>query len=147
MKTKVLFLLALAFTTITTTSFNQVQQEPWTDNQLLDPAALAKTLSDPKAKQPIIISVGPGAVIKNSLDIGPVKEKANLEKLRQQLLKMPKDAPIIIYCGCCPFVHCPNIRPAFNMLNELKFTNQKLLNLTHNIKVDWIDHNYPVEKN
>lgn len=79
--------------------------------------------------------------------MGPAKEKENLEKFRQQLIKLPKDAQIIIYCGCCPFEHCPNIRPAFSLLNEMKFTNQKLLNLTHNIKIDWIDHNYPVANN
>jgi hypothetical protein len=85
-------------------------------------------------------------MIKNSIDIGPAKEKANLEKFKKELGKLPKDASIVIYCGCCPFDHCPNIRPAFTLLNDMKFTNQKLLNIPHNIKVDWKDHNYPVEK-
>lgn len=120
--------------------------EPWTEKQLMEPAELAKEIIDPNAHKPFIFCVGPGAVIKNSIDIGPAKEKVNLDKLTQQLRKLPKDADIVIYCGCCPFDHCPNIRPAFTLLNEMKFTNQKLLNLPHNIKVDWIDHSYPVEK-
>jgi hypothetical protein len=122
------------------------QNEPWSQKQLLEPADLARTISDPSAKQPVIISIGPGAVIKNSIDIGPAKEKANLDKLKQELKKLPKDASIVIYCGCCPFEHCPNVRPAFTLLNEMKFTNHKLLNLEHNIKIDWISKNYPVMK-
>ncbi|PWT78189.1 MAG: hypothetical protein C5B59_02335 [Bacteroidetes bacterium] len=148
MKIKTLFLLAVSLATITIFSFKSSSyQEPWTEKQLMDPADLAKVINDQKAKQPFVFSVGPKAVIKNSIDIGPAKEKENLEKLRQQLSKLPKDAQVVIYCGCCPFEHCPNVRPAFTLLNEMKFTNQKLLNLTHNIKTDWIDHNYPVAKN
>jgi len=148
MKIKIFFFLGLAIAIVTISSFIRTSnQEPWTEKQLLDPAELAKTITDGKAKQPLIFSVGPGALIKNSIDIGPVKEKENLEKLKQQLAKLPKDAQVVIYCGCCPFEHCPNIRPAFNLLNEMKFTNQKLLNLPHNIKIDWINHDYPVVKN
>jgi len=121
-------------------------QEPWSAKQLMEPADLAKTMADPKAHQPYIFCIGPGAMIKNSIDIGPGKEKANLEKFKQQLSKLPKDANIVIYCGCCPFDHCPNIRPAFSLLNDMKFTNHKLLDIPHNIKVDWKDHNYPVQK-
>src|SRR5215831_4602789 len=126
-------------------SFDNPRQakEPWTADQLLAPADLAKTINDPKAKQPVIFSIGPGALIKGSTDIGPAKEKENLDKLRKLLGKLPKDAHIVIYCGCCPFEHCPNVRPAFNLLNEMKFTNHQLLNLEHNIKIDWLDKKYP----
>jgi len=113
---------------------------------LLSPADLSKTLEDPNAKKPLIFCVGPGAVIKGSIDIGPTRDSAHLNKLRQQLSQTPKDAPIVIYCGCCPFVHCPNIRPAFSLLNEMKFTHPLLLNLEHNIKTDWIDKGYPQAK-
>jgi len=128
-------------------SFKNLQkEEPWSQNQLLPAADLARIINDPKATQPIIFSVGPGAIVKNSIDIGPAENKQNLSKLKQQLSNLPKDANIVIYCGCCPFVHCPNIRPAFTLLNEMKFTNQKLLNIEHNIKVDWISKGYPVNK-
>jgi hypothetical protein len=127
------------------TSFKQIQnEEPWSPKQLLDPADLAKTLNDSKAKQPIVYSIGPVATIKGSVDIGPAQDKTNLDKLREQLSKLPKDADIVIYCGCCPFEHCPNIRPAFALLNKMKFTNQKLLSLQHNIKIDWINKGFPV---
>jgi thiosulfate/3-mercaptopyruvate sulfurtransferase len=118
--------------------------EPWKTTQLLSPADLAKTLSDPKAKQPIVFCIGPGAMIKGSVDIGPAKDSANLNLFKQKLSQIPKDTWIVIYCGCCPFEHCPNIRPAFALLNEMKFSNQKLLNLEHNLRVDWINKGYPV---
>ena len=117
--------------------------EPWTSQQLMAPADLAAIINDPNVKKPIIICVGPGALIKGSLDMGPAKEKENLEKLKQQLNKLPRDANVVIYCGCCPFEHCPNIRPAFSLLNEMKFTNAHLLNLEHNIKTDWVAKGYP----
>ncbi|HET7000710.1 MAG TPA: rhodanese-like domain-containing protein, partial [Puia sp.] len=100
-------------------------------------------MNDPRQKKPIIICVGPGALIKGSLDMGPAKEKENLEKLKQQLSKLPRDANVVIYCGCCPFDHCPNIRPAFTVINEMKFSNAHLLNLEHNLKTDWIAKGYP----
>lgn len=146
-KTKYSFFVALVLLvpSLIFISFKQQKQvEPWTQDQLLEPSELAKTLNDNKTVQLYIYSIGPAATIKNSIDIGPVQDKDNLNKLKQQLSKLPKDADIVIYCGCCPFVHCPNIRPAFTLLNEMKFTNQKLLNLQHNIKVDWIDKGYPV---
>lgn len=117
--------------------------EPWTKQQLMEPATLANILNHPKEAQPLIYCVGPMAVIKNSIFTGPASEKDNLDKLKEKLSKVPKDANIVIYCGCCPFSRCPNIRPAFRLLNEMGFKNQKLLNIPHNIKVDWIDHGYP----
>ena len=145
MKTRISFIIL--FTLIT--SFAALSQastgEPWTQSQLLEPADLASTINNPKAEQPLIFCIGPQAVIKGSIYIGPTGRPANLEKLKQELEKTPKDKDIVIYCGCCPFKNCPNIRPAFNLLNEMGFKNQKLLDLKRNVKVDWIDKAYPVE--
>jgi thiosulfate/3-mercaptopyruvate sulfurtransferase len=125
-------------------SKRMIAVEPWTPAQLESPEDLANIIKDPKAKQPIIFCIGPGAVIKGSNDIGPARDSLNLVKFKQQLIHLPKDAEIIIYCGCCPFEHCPNIRPAFALLNQMAFTRQKLLNIEHNVKIDWINKGYPV---
>lgn len=122
----------------------QTSQDPWIQSQLMEPADLAAMLKDPKAKMPVILCIGPANYIKGAINIGPAKEEANLDKMREYLAKLPKDTSIVIYCGCCPFKPCPNVRPAFRLLNEMKFTNQKLLNLPHNFKTDWIDKGYPV---
>lgn len=117
----------------------------WTSNQLIEPFDLASTLKTGK-KIPVIFSVGPAATIPHSIEIGMVKDKGNLDKLKEKLNKLPKQTKIIVYCGCCPFEHCPNVRPAIEVLKEMKFTNYFLLNLPNNIKKDWIDKGYPTAK-
>jgi hypothetical protein len=118
---------------------------PWTAKQLKDPAALAAAITDPKAAKPVVFNIGPVRQIKGAVAIGPASKPDNLEKLRQQLAKLPKDKEIIIYCGCCPFSRCPNVRPAFELLQKLKFKNAKLLNLPSSLNDDWISKGYPLE--
>lgn len=120
----------------------QTNPENWTSDQLIEPAALAQTLNSHK-NIPLIYCVGPGVVIPHSIDIGMTKNEGNLQKLKDSLSKVPRDANIVIYCGCCPFEHCPNVRPAITLLKDMKFTNYHLLNLPHNIKTDWIAKGYP----
>ena len=142
---KIIGILAIVFIAIAFHSaYSQKSNEPWTKQQLMEPADLAKILNNQKAAQPVVFCIGPQAVIKNSIYIGSTRDKNNLNTLKQKLEKLPKNSNIIIYCGCCPFDRCPNIRPAFDLLNEMQFKNQKLLNLTRNIKVDWIDKGYPI---
>ncbi len=119
--------------------------EPWTDKDLKDPAALAATLADPKAPQPIIYNIGPVQQIKGAIAIGPASVDENLDKLKQALAKVPKDKEVIIYCGCCPFRRCPNVRPAFGLLKKLKFTKAKVLNIPTSLEEDWISKGYPTE--
>jgi hypothetical protein len=149
MKTKILIILFFAIT-ISGFSFGKISSpgnsDPWTPQQLLAPADLAKVLNNPKAPQPIIFSIGMQAIVKGSIDIGPVMMSENLNKLKQKLNKLPKNALVVVYCGCCPFSRCPNVRPAMQLLKDMQFTNYKLLNLPDNIKVDWIDKNYPISE-
>ena len=149
MRTRILLVSLLAIVTLTLTvhSFsNQGENEPWSEKQLMNTADLAKIVSDSSAKKPYIYSIGPAGMILYSTATGDAKETENLERLKVQLSKLPKDADIVIYCGCCPFDKCPNIRPAFKLLNEMKFTNHKLLNISQNLKVDWIDKGYPMNE-
>ena len=147
MKTKILIFL---FFTIATSVFatnefsSQAQNDPWSRQQLLDPAVLAKILNNPNAPQPLVFSIGMQAIIKGSIDIGPTMRAENLNTLKEKLNKLPKNSQIIIYCGCCPFSRCPNIRPAMALLKSMHFSNYKLLNLPQNVKVDWIDKGYPM---
>ncbi len=117
--------------------------EPWSPEQLLEPADLAATILGADTKKPLIISIGPAATIKTSVGVGPAGEAENIAKLEKLLSKEPKDRAIVIYCGCCPFNKCPNVRPAFTKLNEMGFTNHKLLNIPKNLKTDWLDKGYP----
>ena len=119
--------------------------EPWTSKDLLEPEALAGMLSNTKGQKPVIFNIGPLANIKGAINIGSMTSKANLDKLGKALAGVPKDKMVVIYCGCCPFRNCPNIRPAFNLLKERGYTKPKLLNLKQNLKVDWTDYGYPME--
>jgi rhodanese-related sulfurtransferase len=146
MKKIIIILFAIFAFYLTGCGNSDTGSEPWTKDQLMEPSKLAQILSDPAAKVPAILDIGPFGGIKNSIRIGPAREKANVEKLRQFLNNQPKDADIVIYCGCCPFADCPNIRPAFSVLKEMGFTNGKLLNLPRNLKTDWGDKGYPMAR-
>jgi len=145
-KINLLAFLAIVVIAITFQITNAKAGEPWQPNQLMEPAELNKIINNPKAPKTYIYSIGYQAVIKNSIDIGAGNKIENQKKLKEQLKKLPKDANIVIYCGCCPFSRCPNVRPVFLMLSEMGFKNHKLLNLPQNIKVDWIDKGYAIKK-
>ena len=67
------------------TGFRSAAQNPpnWTANQLIEPSELANNLKSNK-NLPIIFSVGPGALIPNSIDLGPAKDEDNLKKLKEK---------------------------------------------------------------
>jgi hypothetical protein len=140
-----IFLISLLFICFSRVSAQQ-GKEVWTSNQLLEPATLASSITKGETKNLLIVSVGPDATIKGSVEMGPAHEAANLKKLESYLKNVSKDKEVIIYCGCCPFERCPNIRPAFKLLKEMGFKDAKLLNLPKNIKTDWLDKNYPVNE-
>ena len=118
----------------------------WTKDQLIEPSELSAIIKSHK-NLPLIFSVGRGAIIPSSKDIGMVRDSENLQKLKEQLAGLSKDTAIVIYCGCCPFEHCPNVRPAIQLVKDMGFTNYKLLDLPHNVKTDWIDKGYPARSN
>jgi thiosulfate/3-mercaptopyruvate sulfurtransferase len=146
MKKYITSAMILALFAITFLSFPSLGQgtDPWTSRDLLSPDVLANMLNDTKGTKPVIFNIGPLADIKGAVNIGSTNSKANLDKLKKALAKVPKDKMVVIYCGCCPFRNCPNIRPAFSLLKEQGFKNPKLLNLKQNLKVDWTDYGYPM---
>jgi thiosulfate/3-mercaptopyruvate sulfurtransferase len=149
MKTKLTLISAIVIGLIAFAlqSFSiKTTDEPWKKEQLMEPSELAAIINKPNAKKPIIYSVGPGADIKGSIEMGAAQEKENFDKFKAALNKLDKNTEIVLLCGCCPFEHCPNIRPAFKLLNEMNFSNHKLLNLPHNLKVDWIDKGFPMNQ-
>ena len=136
------FFAGIFFLSLTLTAQNPPN---WASNQLMEPSALAQILRD-KSPLPVIFNVGLDPVIPHSVNIGTASKKENLNKFRKELTTLPKDTKIVIYCGCCPFEHCPNVRPAIDVLKEMKFTNWQLLDLPNNIRADWINKGYPVVK-
>jgi len=53
---------------------------------------------------------------------------------------------IVLYCGCCPWNHCPNVKPAYDALQAMGFRNLKVLYIANNFGADWVDKGYPTAK-
>jgi len=144
----VLFCISAASLSFAQTTLNTNQtldkKDNWTQKDLIEPSALAAIMANPKANQPKIFNIGVVENIKGAINLGGVSEKENLGKFKTALSKLPKNTFLVVYCGCCPFERCPNIRPAVNLIKTMGFTNGKLLNLPTNLKQNWIDKGYPI---
>jgi thiosulfate/3-mercaptopyruvate sulfurtransferase len=118
---------------------------------LIQPADLAASLKSGSAQKPLILHVGfrklyAQAHIPASEFVGAASDEAGLQLLRSRVAKLPKDSPIIIYCGCCPWDHCPNMAAAYDALHALGFTRVKALYVAENFGTDWVDKGYPIAK-
>lgn len=145
--------IAMAFS-IHNNPFQQ-ESEPWSESQLMEPVKLAQMLNDPSEQgNQLILAVNPDGMyglpyeggIKEARWFGPTEKEKYLKDLKEFLQQLDQDENIVIYCGCCPFDKCPNIRPAFSLLNSMGFTKHKLLNMPKNIKENWIDKGYPMKE-
>jgi thiosulfate/3-mercaptopyruvate sulfurtransferase len=128
------------------------QPAPWTPAQSVDAAALAKELADSKAANPPkIVCVGfhtlyHGAHIVGASFHGPASTPQGLDDLKNWAKPLPRSADVVLYCGCCPLAHCPNVRPAFIALCDMGFTHLRVLILPHDFATDWVGPGYPVAK-
>lgn len=118
-------------------------------SMLVEPADLAKEIAG--SNKPIIVCVGPhvlfeGAHIPGAIFHGAASTTEGLDDLKKWAKGEPKDANIVLYCGCCPLTECPNARPALMALRQMGFTKVRGLKLPTDFKTDWIDKGYPVEK-
>jgi len=115
--------------------------------RLIQASELAQKMKS--AQKPVILYVGPKSFyaqshISGAEYIGPAAKPEGLEKLRARAASLPKDAEVVIYCGCCPWDHCPNIHPAYAELKKAGFTKARVLYLATSFGVDWKDKGLPV---
>ena len=118
---------------------------------LMQPAELAASLKSPSKPKPMLLHVGFHVLytqvhIPGSEYVGPASDEAGLQLLRNRVAKLPRDTPIVIYCGCCPWSDCPNIAAAYDALHALGFTRVKALYIADNLGTDWVNKGYPVAK-
>ena len=116
---------------------------------LMQPEQLVKALQG--SAKPMVLYVGPKflyaqAHVKGAEFVGPAGSADSMENLRKRVGAVKKDAAIVLYCGCCPWDHCPNIRPAYSELKKLGYTNVKALYLPRSFGEDWAAKGYPVDK-
>jgi len=83
------------------------------------------------------------AHIPGSVYVGPTSMPAGLQALRDHVTPLPRDAAIVIYCGCCPWDRCPNIAAAYAALLELGFSHVQALYIADNFGTDWVDQGFP----
>ena len=75
---------------------------------------------------------------------GPARSPEGIAEHRKCVEKVPHSKEIVIYCGCCPWEECPNVRPAFAELKRLGFKNLRVLDIPQNFGEDWVKKGYPV---
>jgi thiosulfate/3-mercaptopyruvate sulfurtransferase len=117
----------------------------------IQPEDLVQAIKSGGAQKPMVLYVGPKAFYlqahsPGAENIGPVGKPEGIEKLRARAASLSKDGPVVIYCGCCPWDHCPNIRPAFAELRKMGFTRVRVLYLTNSFGVNWAEKGFPVAK-
>lgn len=142
-------LLAAAIFT-TGLSADDAPANPWSKSELMEPAALAKVLQSSDAQPTIFCVTFPFLYrqrhVLHAKYAGPGNKPEGLTALKEAVQSLPKDAEIVIYCGCCPMVKCPNIRPAYELLKQLGFNHVRVLDIPANFHTDWSSKGYPVEE-
>jgi thiosulfate/3-mercaptopyruvate sulfurtransferase len=116
---------------------------------LVQPNELAAEIAA-KAPQLAIFQVGPnvlyrGKHVPGAVYAGPASRAEGLELLKAAVDKLPRDSEIVVYCGCCPWSNCPNVKPAMALLKDMGFTHAKAIYLETGFAKDWTEKGYPVE--
>jgi thiosulfate/3-mercaptopyruvate sulfurtransferase len=125
--------------------------DPWIPGQTVQPAELAKELQQEKDPYPTVIYVGvkalyEGAHIPGAVFYGPGSTEPGLAELKKFAQTLPKNADLVLYCGCCPLEKCPNLRPAFTALKAAGFARLRVLLLPTSFNADWVEKGFPVHR-
>jgi len=142
--------VALAIMAGSQGTYARKSHDPWQASQVIKPAVLAKLLSASGAQKLLILHVGFPLFYRNghvpgSITVGPTSKPEGIQALEKTLQHLPHDRRIILYCGCCPWTKCPNIRPAFRTVEKLGFKNVRVLSLQRSFQQDWIEKSYPTQ--
>ena len=119
------------------------------DLALVQPKEVAEQVAA-KGAHPAIFQVGPLMLyrakrIPGAVYAGTASKPEGLEALKQAAGKLPRDREIVLYCGCCPWNNCPNVKPAVEALRGMGFTHVKAMYVETNFATDWTQKGYPVE--
>jgi thiosulfate/3-mercaptopyruvate sulfurtransferase len=120
-------------------------------SQLVQPAELAGELASANDARPTIVYVGfrtlfAGGHIPGATFHGSASTQQGLAHIKKWAASLPRTTNLVVYCGCCPFERCPNIRPAFALFQHMGFTHLRVLELPTSFAADWAGKNYPIEK-
>ena len=149
-----IFLFAIAvgsFPVSTAGGDDKKSADPWPSSQTLDPAQLAKMLTDKYLSVPTVVFVGfrslyVGGHVPGAAFHGTASNEQGLAELRAWAATVPRSTDLVIYCGCCPFDKCPNIRPAYAAMSSMGFKKLRVLTIPTSFAVDWAGKGYPMQK-
>ena len=136
----------LFITTIVLLFASAVTAQIWKKEQLMPTADLAAKLNGNVSDKPIVFNVGPMENIKTAKFVGRGTSVTSIDKMKSELSMENKSKTVVIYCGCCSFSSCPNIKPSFDALVAAGFKNTKVLEIPEGIKPDWVAKGYPMEE-
>jgi thiosulfate/3-mercaptopyruvate sulfurtransferase len=124
--------------------------DPWSAAQTVQAAEFAHELEE-KSAPPTVVYVGfhtlfAGGHIPGATFHGSASTEQGLAELKKWADTLPRTTNLVIYCGCCPFEKCPNIRPAYIALNEMGFKKLRVLILPTSFVKDWAEKGYPIQK-
>ena len=122
---------------------------PVTLSDLITAPQLNSQLPAVKSGKIMLIQVGFHTMYKmghipGSQYSGAASNAEGLAGLKKLVAKLPRNQEIVIYCGCCPWDDCPNIRPAFRALKEMGFSNLKVLDIPERLGTDWTAKGFPI---
>ena len=126
--------------------------DPWTNAQVLHGPELVREHGSAKGgSAPTIVYVGfrtlfEGGHIPAASFHGTASKEEGLAELKKWLATLPRSTNLVIYCGCCPFNRCPNIRPAYTTLHDMGFTHVRVLVLPTSFAADWVEKGFPMQK-
>lgn len=120
---------------------------PIPETSLIHPKELAKLLAGPATARPVLLHVGfevlyRGGHIPGSSFVGTASRPEGLQALRTATRKLPLAKPVVLYCGCCPWGDCPNMRPAYAAVASTG-RKVKILYIAQNLQKDWVDVGLP----
>jgi len=121
------------------------QAPTWKKEQLMSTIDLSTKIKTNAKDKPLIFNVGPMENIKGAIAIGAATNTTFGSKISSYLTMESKTKQIVVYCGCCSYASCPNIKPAYDYLIAQGFKNTKVLELPDGIKPDWVAKGYPTE--
>jgi thiosulfate/3-mercaptopyruvate sulfurtransferase len=128
-------------------------EDPWHKAQVLQPADFAGELGNAKGESAptIVVYVGfrtlfEGVHVSGASFHGTASTEKGLAELKKWIVTLPRTTNLVIYCGCCPFDRCPNIRPACTALQDMGFTHVRVPVLPTSFAVDWVEKGYPMQK-
>ncbi len=109
---------------------------------LIQPAELNSLIQKNALGQTLLLSTGPHMLYAQAHIPGAEFIGNNPDAIKARVASLKKSQPIILYCGCCPWGHCPTVGPAFETLHSLGFTNVRVLYLENNFGTDWVNKGF-----